>query len=415
MNKFITIIAISMLHFAVTQIVFTQITINVPRIPKIGKPNSGNGRDGVDTTKKDDGSANTNTDTNGKGNGKANGGTDNLYTTTRPTGTPMFMKSTVHVQAKTHNEYWKMKGQRNFSSWVPLIRFSHFYNNDVELNYTVDYINPDGTAWYSEKLESSGRNANRTVVYQSPSPWGGILDTKSTNATGTFSFKITNDDTKEVLYQGKFKVGKFSTSNGGPDKNKFEFFVDHDWLMPFGMIGFHFAGVEIGGIPPLVYVWIKGAAETADLEARIFYKGQQLASTKDGGGATSVEERMSDAAPAFAPLNRWRQFQFQWRNILFDNNGTFNRANYPNAFYLDKNPGVYTVKIYDKGTQIRELEFTIGSDGRFVRPAYSDQVFMPYHAIFLPVKVTAPDEKWNAAAWKTDAFYGNPLTGFSAQ
>ncbi|QYO65665.1 hypothetical protein [Leptolyngbya sp. 7M] len=57
---------------------------------------------------------------------------------------------------------------------------------------------------------------------------------------------------------------------------------------------------------------------------------------------------------------------------------------------MDKNPGVYTVKIYHLGQQIRELEFTVGVDGRFVKPAYSDQVFILYHTILVPVKVSSP-------------------------
>lgn len=40
---------------------------------------------------------------------------------------------------------------------------------------------------------------------------------------------------------------------------------------------------------------------------------------------------------------------------------------------------------------------------------------MPSHRIILPVKVMGTDEKWNATAWKTDAFYGNLLTGFVLQ
>jgi hypothetical protein len=35
------------------------------------------------------------------------------------------------------------------------------------------------------------------------------------------------------------------------------------------------------------------------------------------------------------------------------------------------------------------------------------------HMIIVPVKVLSTAEKWNANSWKTDAFYGNPLTGFS--
>jgi restriction endonuclease S subunit len=118
---------------------------------------------------------------------------------------------------------------------------------------------------------------------------------------------------------------------------------------------------------------------------------------------------------AFAPLTRVKRWQFQWKNVLVDNNGTFNRDNFPNAFYIDKNPGNYTVKIYNKGVQIRELEFTVGSDGRFAKPGYSDQVFIPYYTVVLPVKVTSPEEKWNATAWKTESFYANPVSGFGLQ
>jgi hypothetical protein len=384
-----------------------QIRINVPKIPKIDGSKTDSGNSNGNLTKQGEGTATS--------NGKSGKSSDLLYGPMRPNGTPQLIKTSIYVQAQSHNEYWKMKGQRNHSSWVPLVRFDQFYNNDSPLNYTVDYFNPDGSAWYSEKLESSGRNADRTVVYKSPSPWAGTLDTKSTDATGIFSFKITNDATKEVLYQGKFNVDKFSTSNGGPDKNKFGFYVDHDWLMPYGTVGFHHSVSEIGGMPPLVSVWIKGTPDASDLEGRIFYQGKQIGSTKDGGGASDYDERAADMSAAFAPLTRVKRWQFQWKNVLVDNNGTFNRDNFPNAFYIDKNPGNYTVKIYNKGVQIRELEFTVGSDGRFVKPAYSDQVFIPYYTVVLPVKVTSPEEKWNATAWKTESFYANPVSGFGLQ
>lgn len=341
-----------------------------------------------------------------------------IYENQRPTNVPVLMKNSIYVQAKTHDEYWKMPNQRNYSSWVPLIRFSHFYNHEKNLNYTVEYFNPDGSSWYSETLEESGRNADRTVHYQSPSPYGGILDTKSTAGTGVYSFKITNQNTKEILYQGKFKVGKFSRANSPQEKNKVDFFVEHDWLLPFGMIGFHHSDIEIGGVTPLVSVWLKGMVSADELEGRIFYKGQQIASTKDNDGASGVsdyDERTTQYAPAFAPQNIWKRWQFQWGNFRFDNNGGFNRDYYPKALYADKNPGDYTVKIYRNGTQIRELSFSIGADGRFVVPAYTSRIPLPYHRIILPVKVIGTTEKWDATVWKTDAFYGNPLTGFAIQ
>jgi hypothetical protein len=385
-----------------------QIRIKLPDInikkPDVKKPDV--------NVKKPDTKINETTTNNNQTTNNKNSGSELIYPNQKPNNVPVLLKNTIHVKTQMHDEYWKMKGQRDFTSWVPLIRFNQFYNNDKELKYTVEYFNPDGSAWYSELLESSGRNADRTVLYQSPSPYGnGVLDTKSTNGTGVYSFKITNSDTKELLFQGKFKVGKFSRSYSAADKNKNGFYVDYDWVLPFSTIGFHFSGMEIGGFPALVDVWLKGYLDSSDLEGRIFYKGQQIASTKDGGGANSREDRESEYAVAFNQPHVWRRWQFQWKNILVDNNGSFNRENYPNAHYLDKNQGEYTVKIYHKGTQIRELSFTVGTDGRIVAPAYTNQIPLPYHTLVLPTKVMGT-EKWDTTGWKTNAFYGNPLTGF---
>lgn len=404
MERLIVILAIAVIHFAVSRTAFAQITINVPKIPKIGKPKQDTGRDGNGTGK---GNGTTSNNNNGRSDSNL------IYGPMRPTSTPQLIKSSIYVQAKTHNEYWKMKGQSNYSSWVPLIRFNQFYNEENQLNYSVDYFNPDGSAWYSEKLESSGRNADRTVKYESPSPWGGVLDTKSTAATGVFSFKIKSDDTGEVIYQGKFKVGKVSTANGGSYKNKFEFFVDHDWLLPYATLGFHHAIDQSGAMPPLVSFWINGSPDASDLDGRIFFNGKQIGSTAEAGGASAYDERTTDMLAAFSAKDRWQRWQFQWRNVLFDNNGTFNKDNFKNAFFVDKNPGTYTVKVFQKGTQIREMSFTVGADGRFEKPSYSDQVFIPYHTVLLPAKVSGADPKTKAAAWKTDSFYGNPVSGFA--
>jgi hypothetical protein len=389
-----------------------QISIKLPDInikkPDVKKPDVKK----PDTKINDTNTTNTQVKT-------TNTGSNLIYDNQRPNGVPVLMKNTVHVKLAMNEEYWKMKGQRNYTSWVPLMRFSHFYNNDKQLNYTVEYFNPDGSPWYSETLEQSNYPAaDRTILFQSPSPWANrAFDTKATAGTGTYSFKITNQETKEVLFQGKFKVGKFSRAYSAAEKNKNAFYVDYDWLLPLASVGFHFSGLEIGGVPLYASVWVKGNPDEKDLEGRIFYKGQQIASTKEGG-VSGVEDREGEYAIAFDQPYVWRRYQFQWRNFLLDNNGTFNRETYreeyPNAHYFDKNPGEYTVKIFRTGTQIREFGFTVGADGRIVQPAYTREIPIPHHTLLLPAKVTGA-EKWDAAGWKTNAFYGNPLTGFNIQ
>jgi hypothetical protein len=386
------------------QTVAAQITIKLPKI-KIEKPDAEKPRT-KDTTNPV--TTNQTTTSNSK----------HIYEDQRPTNVPVFLKNSLYIQAKAHDEYWKMKGQKNYSSWIPQIRFSHFYNHEKSLKYTVEYFNPDGSLWYDETLEESGRNADRTVLYKSPSPYGnGVLDTKTTDKAGVFGFKITDQETKAVLFQGKFKVGKFSRSYGRPDdKNKAGFYVEHDWLLPFATLGFHFSGLEMGDFPALVNVWLKGAINREELEGRVFYKGQQVASTKDGdgSGAGIEEDRTAEYAEAFEQPGVWKRWRFQWRNFRIDNNGSFNRDYNRGAHYADKNPGEYAIKIYRNGAQIRELNFTVGADGKFVAPAYTKDIPLPYHTIVLPVKIMGA-EKWDAASWKTEGFYGNPLTGFSVQ
>ncbi len=406
----------SILSIAIAMIISGQAATAAGQF-KIGFPKIKIGMETKEKVKQDGTNIETNDGKTGNAGNSGNKGGSFIYAPQRPTGTPVLVKSSIYIQAITTRSYWKFPNQSNYSSWVPKLRFDHYYNNDRRLNYTVEYFNPDGSAWYSEKLEqSSTQDAEKCVLFQSPSPWGGVIDTKSTAATGIFSFKITNDDTKEVLYQGKFKVGKYGTSNDPQrEKNKVEFFVDHDWLIPFGQVGFHHSLSEIGGMPLLASFWMKGPVESTELEGRVFYKGQQIATTaNNGGGVGSVEERYSDAAPAWVPQNVWKRWEFQWRDFLVDNNGTFNRANYPNAFYADKNPGDYSVKVFRNGTQVRELSFTVGADGRIVAPAYTSQVFMPYYRTYFPAKVSGT-EKWGVNDWKTDAFYGNPLLGFTVQ
>ena len=337
---------------------------------------------------------------------------------TMPTNVPVLLKPSIKISTVTHNEYWKMKGQSNFSSWVPKMRFSQFYDNEKELNYGVEYFNPDGSAWYSEKLESFGRNADRAVYYESQSPYGnGLLDTKSTNGTGVYGFKITNLDTNEVLIKGKFKVGKFSLDNDGRSKNKMSFYVDHDWIMPYAQVGFHHAFDGSGAMPIESSLWLKGDLNLDELEGRVFYKGQQVASTKDEtSGVSIVEERTSDFAAAYQQADKiWKRYQLFFNNFRMDGNGSYNPEYFPRAHFADKNPGEYTIKVYRGGAQIREFAFTVGADGRFVNPAYSSQIPLPFYRFVVPVKFTGTGEKWDAQAWKTDSFYGNPLTGFAMQ
>jgi len=63
---------------------------------------------------------------------------------------------------------------------------------------------------------------------------------------------------------------------------------------------------------------------------------------------------------------------------------------------------------------VREAKFTIDQKGWIAPNEFSKQIFLTNYKVVVPVKVMGSLDKWNASTWKTDAFYGNPLSGFDA-
>lgn len=340
--------------------------------------------------------------------------TKSQYGFVRTDARQLLVLDSIYIQAVTDDEYWKMPGQK-YSSWVPKVQFTVFYDYKLSQSYVAEYFNPDGTLWFSEAMEQGRPAADDTVMFKTDRyNTDKIRLTKSTVVTGVYGFKITNKTSGAVVFQGKFKVGKFPREYKG--KNEFEFYVDHDWILPIGTVSFHhsnFSGQDLGfNFPVQISMWFKkNPGSDAGLEARLFYKGQQIATTNRLEG---YEDRASEVGNLSAELHHWKRIQFEWFNekVNVDNGGSYHPDNMPKSFFVDRNPGEYTVKVYQKGVQVREAKFTVGSDGRVVDGGYQKPGYLTYHKVIIPVTVIGTAEKWNAVAWKTEVFYGNPLTGF---
>jgi hypothetical protein len=393
-----------------------QFPIKIPKTSKTEKPKQDpTNTDANGSTQSDASTPSTEAKRSPEGNAKR------IYVDLHSNSTPLLVKDSVYLQAKTHDSYWKIPNQSNYSSWVPTLRFDLFYNNSKDINLVAEYSNPDGSAWFTEELDHdtyAPAPETGTVTYRSKDSFQ-MLQTKSTAAIGAYAIRIKNKDTGEVVFQGKFKVNKFSWDDDPRNKNKFDFFVEHDWLLPIGYVGFNQnIGFDVGAQPVEIGVWLKGDKDRSDLEARLFYNAKQIATTRNEDGLATTDsatEVTTEHSVYTADLHNWRLWHFQWmKTFIYDNDGEFNHDNFPNAFYADKNPGQYTVKVFYKGAQIRELNFTIGSDGKLVDAGFAKPNFLTQYRVIVPVKVMGT-EKWDATAWKTDAFYGNPMAGFNVQ
>ncbi len=391
-----------------------QFPIKIPKIktekPKVEQPKS--------TSPADEGSSTGSPASTGSTRSSAV--RNSQYGIVKPTANPLLVHDSVYIQTEIHESYWKTPNVKQ-TSWVPTVRFNVFYDYKAELPYVAEFFNPDGSLWYSETLDADNRSADLTVPFRSKRDTNyriNLRNTRSSIATGVHGIKITNSATGEVAFQGKFKVGKFPVKLSRETKN--EYYVDHDWLMPIGSVSFHFSNFvyeDIGNNFPIeVSMWFKKSLGSTDhgLEGRLFYKGQQIATTKPN----EREERATPFASVEAPdLYHWRRWDFQWsdksdKEVNVDNGGSYHPDNMPKAFFVDRNPGEYTVKVFHNGVHVREAKFTVGTDGRVVDGGYQEPGFLSYHKVLIPVTIVGTTEKWNAAAWKTDAFYGNPLSGF---
>jgi hypothetical protein len=82
-------------------------------------------------------------------------------------------------------------------------------------------------------------------------------------------------------------------------------------------------------------------------------------------------------------------------------------------YNLSANPGEYEFKLLWNDHLARSIKFTAGPDG----PADNGIAAankLGSRRIIVPVQIIGDqDGQWDKTAWKTETFYGNPLTGFS--
>lgn len=287
--------------------------------------------------------------------------------------------------------------------WIPQMSFKVNGPIPAGTNFIVDYILPGNKPWISVTLTSE--ETGKKGWYGYTRIGDDIPMEKGTLATGSIDFKIRTvnelEGTKETLFEGKFIVNKYKWNND------FWYYVDKDWQLPIGYLyGNWEDSQEYDKINKTPGVWVsvclKGNAY--ETEAFLYYQGKKITSV---GGSAPTPDTSPDPSSYMWNSGVWYAFQALWYN-------KDESANENTSFDLSKNPGDYEIKILQKGKLARVIQFTIGNDGKIVDNGFAAQVNNKSSWIF-PVKVIDTGlEKYDKEAWKTGAFYGNPLDGFVA-
>ena len=217
----------------------------------------------------------------------------------------------------------------------------------------------------------------------------------------TFAIHLRNElqGTNATLFNGTAKVVLIPASD--PKIDNRDWYVDEDWRIPIGYV--FWAKDESHGNQTTLHVdfWVRGNAP--DLEAHLFYQGKDLAKcSRAGNGAAD-----------------WNPTLPRWGVIDCDFLGVYptpppEDEGYDPRFGVNNNPGDYEVKVLLVGHLARSIKFKEGPNGNFDNGIATANK-LGSNRVIVPVQVIGDSSgPWNRNAWKTDAFYGNPLTGFSA-
>jgi hypothetical protein len=336
---------------------------------------------------------------------------------------PIIAKDSVQVTAFTLNSY-----QKNYDtwSWVPRIQFRVKGPIASGGQLFVEFKNAAGD-WVKFDCKTEEVKKGRWFNTE-----GGAQDISEKGSTSTdpvdFVIHLHNElaGTDTVLFTGKIKVAKAHSNESGPNvAQHFVYYVDQDWNLPIGYVYLTRDSVSAMNLPTLnVAFWARGDA--TGFEPHIFYQGKEIGKiffeTNEMGKASfkaDVTEEpthyVDDSLPQKATWSRivctfpnvkaWDKTG-QTPNVLPGQKGT--------RHLLKDNPGEYEVKVLWKGKLARSIKFSVLPDGKLDQSITTANKMGDDRAIAAVQVIGDQDGQWDHDAWKTDAFYGNPLTGFTA-
>ena len=108
---------------------------------------------------------------------------------------------------------------------------------------------------------------------------------------------------------------------------------------------------------------------------------------------------------------KWARVECDFPNIKGAN--TSDDPVTKDIYTLAANPGEYEFKLLWNNKLARSMKFTVQPNGKFDNGIASSNQLGSDRVIVPVVIIGDQDGMWNKTAWQTDAFYGNPLKGFT--
>jgi hypothetical protein len=334
---------------------------------------------------------------------------------------PTIAKDSIQVTAFTNNVY---RGNYDIWSWVPQIAYR--VNGPIASGSQlyVEFTMPGSPSWV--KFDCQTNETQKGYWWETKCGGRDIPEAKSTTYTGPVSFTIhlRNElaGTDATLFNGKMKVGKVRSNEQGPKAvNKFVYYVDHDWNLPIGYVFLTPDDVSGWKRPMLnVAFWVRG--EAVGFQPHLFYQGKEVGKMFYDGeevGKAGCDSEVENGTTHFvddsvAQKAKWARVRCSFTNVKgWDKTGEPPGMFGP-LYLLSANAGEYEFKLLWKNHLARSIKFTVGPDAKLDNGIASANK-LGNDRVIVPVQIIGDEDgQWDRTAWKTEAFYGNPLTGFTA-
>ena len=337
---------------------------------------------------------------------------------------PTIAKDSVQVNAFTLSSY---KKDFKVFSWVPTLKLR--VNGPIASGSQLyaEFTVPGGTTW---KFDCPTQETEKGRWWQSDQCGGrdALGEDKGITYTGpvNFTIKMRNElmGGDVTLFTGKFKVAKVHSNETGPDYvNHFVYYVDQDWNLPIGYMFLEPDDVYEWKKPTLSFAFWARTELNGPFEPHLFHGGKEVGKMmyegeevgKPSCGTNEVEDNPTHITEPHGQFI-WTRMRCNFPNIkAWNKTGEENKTMFGPLYLLSENAGDYEIKILYKGHLVRSIKFAVDAEGKIADNGIATSNKLGNNRVIVPVQVLGDsDGQWNKMAWKTDAFYGNPLTGFTA-
>ncbi|MGI8733295.1 MAG: hypothetical protein ACR2LM_08340 [Pyrinomonadaceae bacterium] len=380
---------------------FQSASAQFPRVPKIPRPNQPKPQPTPNETAQPASASETQPASRPQPDTR---GMTSAPTAATTQGQPAIIKTWIQVTANTISSY---KGNFDIWSWLPQVAFSTTGRPPSGANYSVEFTQPGGARWVTLDCESTSDG------YEC----GGPNDARENAITAvgpvSFTIKMRNElaGTDATIFTGKTRVEKVLSNEYGPKAaNHFVYFVNQDWNIGYLLVDTNSNYLNVA-------FWLRG--ETGNTDPHLFYQGKEVGlifheDIQVGAPSCNTEVDLNttmSTAESVPHRGKWRRMLCEFKTVLGQNKGE--KFGFGKPFFLSENPGEYEFKLLRNKKLARSIKFTVGADGGFENGINAANK-VGGRRVIVPVTIIGDqDGPWDKNAWRTDAFYGNPLTGFT--